>query len=322
MAKLPAYLIVLTTLSFASIHCASTSTKTGHSIMKNKQGHSISVANLDCCDDFKQQVITLDSLREVIILVHGCKASSGHFLTLREVFEARGQQAICFSYNYRTSIESCARQLVLAINVVEKILNPPGITIVAHSQGGLVARRALSYPRQDRLALNTASPKVRLVTISSPFNGINASSHCGINPLHVASAGMTLLVCQLIAGSTWSEIHPKSDFINNPGSLYNLISTHIKINTDEENTCRRVSENGACLENDFVFSLGEQYNDIVDGDDRVVNIELKAGHAQIVGGRGRPPFKLIEVLEEHRVLQSRTYLSLDKETALFHVLYR
>ncbi|MDA3851809.1 MAG: hypothetical protein PF447_11115, partial [Spirochaetaceae bacterium] len=154
-----------------------------------------------------------------IILVHGCKASSGNFKTLKEVFESRGQQAICFSYDYRNSIEDCSRELLMAINSLNDSINPPAITIIGHSQGGLVARRALISNRQDGYVLNDNNQKIRLVTISSPFNGIKASSHCGSTTLHILSGGITLLICQAIAGSTWSEINPSSSFINDPGTM-------------------------------------------------------------------------------------------------------
>lgn len=322
MIKHPAFLFLVSLVLFAALGCASTSTSDGTSILENEKGETVIAENLDCCDDFRQQIMRLDSGKGVIILVHGCKASSGHFLTLKEVFNARGQQAICFSYDYRDSIEECSARLVKAINLIDGFLNPPAITIVAHSQGGLVARRAIIADRSDDLALNVNGNKVRLVTISSPFNGIKASSHCGITPLHVATAGTTVLICQIIAGSTWSEIHPGSEFITNPGTLADAVAAHIKINTDEQDTCRSVNEDGSCDESDFVFALDEQYAQPVDADSRVQNIELHAGHAQIVGKPGRPPYELIDVLEEHGVLREQTLLTRAEESALFLALYQ
>lgn len=305
--------------SFTCIGCASVRRQ---AVVENDRGDTVATDCLDCCDDFKQQTLWLETGKEVVILVHGCKASSGSFLILKEVFESRGQQAICFSYNYRDSIEECADQLVAAIDSINNLIRPPRITVVAHSQGGLVARRALIDQRSDNRVLIGSAPKIRLVTVSSPFNGIKASSHCGITALHVVSGGATVLICQAIAGSTWSEINPSSDLINNPGKLSNLVVEHLKINTDERDTCRSVDGNGDCEESDFVFGLDEQYAERVDGDGRVNNIELKAGHAQVVGKPGKPPFTLIETLEKNDVLQKQTYLSYAEDIALLERLYR
>ncbi len=310
--------VIAVIASFSCIGCASVK----QAVVENDRGDSLATDCLDGCDDFMQQTLWLETGKEVFILVHGCKASSGSFLILKDVFKSRGQQAICFSYNYRDSIEECADQLVAAIDSVNSLIRPPRITVVAHSQGGLVARRALIDRRPDNRVLIGAAPKIRLVTISSPFNGIKASSHCGITALHVVSGGATVLICQAIAGSTWSEINPSSEFINNPGKLSDLVVEHLKINTDERDICRSVDSEGNCRESDFVFALDEQYAERVDGDGRVHNVELKAGHAQVVGRPGKPPFTLIETLEKNDVLQMQTRLTYAEDVALLERLYR
>jgi hypothetical protein len=318
MTRLPGFAAIACIVSFVCINCASTP----QTVIENDQGESITTESLDACDDFGKHTLRLENAKEVIILVHGCKASSGSFLILKEVFESRGQQAIGFSYDYRDSIEECADRLVVAINAINELTHPTRITIVAHSQGGLVARRALISNRPNNLVLKGIATKIRLVTISSPFNGIRASSHCGMTALHIATAGATVLICQAVAGSTWSEINPSSDFIKSPGQLSELVVAHLKINTDERNTCREVDSEGNCLEDDFVFALDEQYAEAVDRDSRVINIELKAGHAQVVGKPGHPPFTLIDTLEENGVLREQTSLSYAEDVALLNRLYR
>lgn len=318
MTRLPGFAIITIIMSFVCINC----TTTRQTVIENDRGESITTGSLDGCDDFGKQTLRLETDKEVIILVHGCKASSGSFLILKEVFESRGQQAIGFSYDYRDSIEECADQLVVAINSINELTHPSRITIVAHSQGGLVARRALISNRPDNLVLQDLNNKIRLVTISSPFNGIKASAHCGMTALHIASAGATVLICQAIAGSTWSEINPGSDFINNPGQLSEIVVDHLKINTDERNTCRTVDSEGKCQEDDFVFALDEQYTEAVDRDNRVSNIELKAGHAQVVGKPGNPPFMLIDTLEKNSVLRRQTSLSYAEDGVLLNRLYQ
>lgn len=291
-------------------------------VMETEGGRSATSDTLDCCDDFRRQVTRLEAGKEVVMLVHGCKSSSGRFSTLKDVFESRGQQALCFSYDYRDSIEECSAKLVCALNSVDDLLDPSSITVIGHSQGGLVARRALIRDRSDALSLKVDAGKIRLVTVSSPFNGIKASSHCGITALHVVTAGTTVLVCKAIAGSTWNEIHPRSDLIHEPGVMDASVSSHLKINTDERDVCRTVDAEGACVEDDFVFALDEQYADVIDRDERVVNVELKAGHAKVIGVTGQPPFGLIGVLEENSVLRTQTRLSRADDVMLLNRLYR
>jgi hypothetical protein len=317
MYKLLRVSILVFILFFLLLNCKSTK----QTVIENEQVIYFSSDNLDCCDDFEQQAIKLDRKKEIVILVHGCKASSGQFSTLKQVFEMRGQQAICFNYDYRDSIEECSGQLLTAVNLLSDLVNPPQITIIGHSQGALVARRALITERKDGLVLSEKAPPIRFVTISGPFNGIEASSHCGNTPLHIASGGITVLICQAIAGSTWREINPNSNMINNPGILLEKVYQHLKINTDEVGTCRSYTQEGNCEESDYVFSLDEQYKEVIDNDARVINIDLKAGHAQVVGKPGSPPFDLIHILEESKILNEQTYLSLAEEKRLFSQLY-
>lgn len=271
-------------------------------ILKTPQGDEQPIAHIDCCDDFTQEILELDPTKEVFILVHGCRGSTGSFTTLRKVFESRGQQAICFGYDYRDKIEHCAADLLSAINRINHLVDPPRITVIGHSQGGLVSRRALISEREEQ-SLKTDKQNIRLVTISAPFNGIYASEHCGIPALHVLSAGLTVLICKGITGRTWTEINPRSDFINNPGTVVDNVIDHLKIVTDESETCRRFNEEGECIESDFIFSLEEQYHPLVDTDKRVTNVEIKAGHALVVGQYGQPPLELIDVLQNNNILK-------------------
>ena len=290
-------------------------------MIKGPDGIPRSLSHLDCCDDFSKQFLDLDQNREIIVLVHGCKGSSGRFNLLRNVFQSRGQQAICFNYDYRKSIKKSADQLIEALNELNRLVAPPRIILIGHSQGGLVARRALVNKKPDQQhALE--GQNIRLVTISTPFNGIEASSHCGIKALHVLTGGITLLICQGIAGSTWSEINPRSNFINEPGTMYAGVYNHLKIVTDERDICRNYNSSGKCEKNDFVFSLDEQYKEIIDNDSRVTNVEMKAGHSLVVGTPGNPPYDLIEVLENYNVLMKNPLSSEGKQIDFMAQLYQ
>jgi hypothetical protein len=290
-------------------------------LFKGRDGLTSPLSYLDDCDDYEQQLVQLDPNREVILLVHGCKASSRRFLTLKKVVESRGQQAICFNYDYRARLEESAGKLLKAINQLNILIGPPQLTIIGHSQGGFVARRALIVERNDSNLLDDIK-SIRLVSISTPFNGITASAHCGLKTLHILSGGMTLLICQGIAGAIWSEVHPRASFINQPGKLVDAVYDHIKIVTDERDTCRNRDPSGTCVESDFVFTLEEQYHPLVDNDHRVTNVVLRAGHALAVGSEGHPPHQLIEVLEKHNLIRQDFAVSESEKRALLVKLYQ
>jgi hypothetical protein len=246
-------------------------------------------------------VLRLDPSRPLTIFVHGCKDSGGRFRDLAQVFEAHGQQTACFNYNHRDSLDRSAGELVSAIEALKALLPPGRITILAHSQGGLVARRAFIRERRDALREGDGFT-YRLFTVSAPFGGIRASSDCGKTWLHVLTLGVTVAACQIVAGSNWTEIPPGSAFMIHPGTLLPEVRDVVKVTTDELGSCRTRAPDGSCGKSDFVFSLDEQKNAAVEQDARLVGFEVKAGHVEIVGGDGVVPSKLIAVLQEQGIL--------------------
>lgn len=172
------------------------------------------------------------------------------------------------------------------------------ITLLGHSQGGLVARIALAELDE----VDTQPRDLRLVTVSSPFSGIRSARHCGLPWLHVLSLGITVAVCQGIAGANWVEIHPRSRYWTEPHDLDPGVHEHVQIVTDEADTCRRFEDDGTCAEDDLVFSVNEQENPAIEADPRVQTTRIEAGHAQVVGAGGVEPEALIEVLQSHEVL--------------------
>jgi hypothetical protein len=264
-------------------------------------GSKLRIEGLDACDDFASPAVALDPTHPLVMLVHGCKASSGRYRHLAKIFEAHGQPTLCFNYQYRGRIGSSSQGLAGSIGALTARLQHPEVTLIGHSQGGLVARRAVVAGRgqegevPDRL-------KLRLVTVSSPFNGIEVSSHCGIPALHILSLGIMTALCQGVAGSIWPEIHPRSDFVTDPGELLEIVSDHLMVVTDERGSCRRRSPDGRCLTEDFVFSLEEQRNERLTHDPRVTDLEVRNGHAAIVGDEDRPPLQLMAVLQEHGIM--------------------
>jgi len=78
------------------------------------------------------------------------------------------------------------------------------VTVVGHSQGALIARKALVAERPDPIGNDDL--KLRLVTVSGPFAGIAAANQCG-NPLaRVLTLGLLGPLCKIVTGDKWSEI--------------------------------------------------------------------------------------------------------------------
>lgn len=259
------------------------------------------VEGLSACVPGTTSPLTLDPARPLTLLVHGCNASLGEFRSLSAVFEAHGQQTLCFVYDDRDRIEDSSAQLIAALTPLEDLLEPGELTLLGHSQGGLVCRRALVADRPDAHRPR-AGFRYRLVTVSSPFAGIRASHLCGKTWLHVITLGVTMATCQAVTGSKWPEIFPGSKYLQQPGRLGEATRRSVQVVTDERGACLERARDGSCAVSDDVFSLEEQQNPAVEADARVQSVQLRAGHSAVVGIQGEPPNALIEALQTHGVL--------------------
>ncbi|MDB4985001.1 MAG: hypothetical protein JWN04_179 [Myxococcaceae bacterium] len=263
---------------------------------------------------------TIDPTARLVVLVHGCNASQGRFVALAELFELHGYQTLCFRYDDRQRLGGVARQLHRALREVARQRDQTDLTVLGHSQGGLVARAALAA---DQAAIPTRRGPLAifLVTVSAPFNGISAAAHCGAPWLHAVTLGSTLAVCRAIAGPKWRDIHPASQLVMRPGQLSPMVASHLEIRTDERNSCRTRAADGRCERADYVFSVLEQRNLKVDADLRVTPEVVAAGHAEIVGSDDAPPRKLLSVLQRHRVLSATPEHKLAALEALWQRLF-
>jgi pimeloyl-ACP methyl ester carboxylesterase len=236
--------------------------------------------------------------RPLVVLVHGCNASAARYRSLARVFEFHGQEALCFEYNDRARVSRSARQLRMALSALGDRLGQRELVVIGHSQGGLVARMAVTGHEQ-------VIPPLRLVTVSTPFNGIRAAEDCGARWLHALTLGVTVAICRSVAGAKWNEIHPQARAVLHPPSLPDSVQDHLRVLTDERNTCRRKAPGSdECLEDDYVFSLEEQRNLRMDADARVHLTEVAAGHAEIVGNESIEPRKLIGILQAQDIMAS------------------
>ena len=263
---------------------------------------ALDIPGLSACTTTADSTIHLNSTEPVNIIVHGCYGSAGRFRALAQVFAYHGQQTVCFNYNDRDSLITSSEQLTAALEILFSKIENRDITIIGHSQGGLIARKALAMDQQA--GWMSGKDRLRLVTISSPFAGISAADHCGSPTAKLISFGLVIPICKLISGDKWYEITHPSPFIQAPGELHGQVDEHVKIVTDETGSCRHYGEKGACIKDDFVFSLSEQYIPVIDTSPKVVNIEVTAGHVEIVGDYRVAPIKLISLLQQRGVMRT------------------
>jgi hypothetical protein len=263
---------------------------------------AVQIASLSNCTHSDDRELHLNSQEPVTVIVHGCFSSAGRFRSLADVFAFHGQQTVCFNYDDRDSLTNSSKELITALEELSAVLQKPEINIIGHSQGGLVARRALIEERSDRFSIDDIN--FDLVTISTPFGGIEAAAHCGSRTLAWLSIGLTKPLCQIITGRKYREIHGKSEFILEPGQLNSSVNEHLKIVTDEVDSCRVYDDQGDCVKDDFVFSIDEQHQGIVDSQTGLSSIIVKAGHVEIVGDASSVPTKLISILQEQRYLRA------------------
>ena len=179
-------------------------------------------------------------------------------------------------------------------------MHDPTLTVMGHSMGGLVVRKALERDRPD--AWRRDGVALNLLTISAPFAGIGVAEPCGYRTAQWLSLGTVPGICRLITGDNWFEITSASDFIRRPGALLPAVEKFLKVVTDERGSCRRRDANGHCVESDYVFNLAEQYQPALDGSRGLTNVEVGAGRVEIVGDHNSAPRKLITILQEHGML--------------------
>ncbi len=279
---------------------------------------TLSIPGLGPCTDSPDRNLRFDSSQPINVLVHGCFGSSGQFRGLAQVLAFHGQQSACFTYDDRARLTHSATDLSRAVSQLALQSRGSRITVIGHSQGALIARKSLTEPVLMSLPGHPAG--VRLVTVSGPFAGIESARTCGNAWLYPLSLGLLPLSCYLVTGPKWTDITYSSPFILEPGALAPQVIDHLKIDTDERDTCRR-TEGGRCVEDDDVFSLTEQRNARVEADSRVRRVEVNAGHVEIVGDKRVAPRKLIAILQDQGVLRSTAPMRLSAFDLLLARLY-
>ncbi len=261
---------------------------------------AVHVPQLGPCTDSPDRTLRFNADQPVTVLVHGCNGSAGHFRALAQLYAFHGQQAVCFSYDDRDSLVVSSGQLIRALDALSAHQRNRSLTVIGHSMGGLVARKALEAGRRGEW--QRGDVRLQLATVSAPVAGISVASHCGYRPLHWLTLGALPGICWAITGDNWYEITSSSEFIRRPGALLDSVQRYLKVVTDERGTCRRRRVDGSCLESDYIFSVEEQYHPVIDRYARLTNVEVDAGHVEIVGYKDVAPRKLLEILQRENLL--------------------
>ena len=261
---------------------------------------TLSVSNLSSCTDADEDSIQIDSKSPITVLVHGCNGSAGRFRSLAQLYAFHGQQAVCYSYDDRDKLVDSAEKLAAALGKLANATNNQELSILGHSMGGLIARKALDS--DDKIFNTSSDRKLELITVSAPFAGIAAAKYCGDRSLHWLSLGVVPGICWLITGDNWYEITSSSNFITYPKPMLASVQRHLKVVTNEKDACRLQSKDGKCIESDDIFELPEQYQPAIDNGPKVVGVQVDAGHVEIIGNKQVAPRKLISILQEYGML--------------------
>lgn len=258
------------------------------------------VSGLGPCTAEADRHVRLNKTAPVAILVHGFLGSPSRMRPLAQELSFRGLQTICFSYDDRDSLMHSSGELARAIDALAAELVAPQITVIGHSHGGLIARKALVAERPDPLGASQA--RLHLVTVATPFSGTALARWCAYTPARILTLGLGDLVCRLISGKKWYEITYASEFIRQPGKLVSMVQDHLLIMTDEASSCRTFDAQGYCSRADYVISLPEQHFPPVEDGPRVTPVQVKAGHLEIIGELGGGAGKLLTVLQQRGLL--------------------
>jgi len=276
----------------------------------------ITIPGLSQCRKDIQAGASINADKAVYLMVHGCRGSAGSFKKLAEVLEYQGKQALCYTYNDRDKLSDVASHLSATVGELSGYLNNPEITLIGHSQGGLIARKSVT---KEFLTGKAAS--LTLVTVSAPLSGIRAAEACGKTSIRLATLGIHDLACRLISGGKWFEITSSSNYIQTPGELQSSVVKYALVMTDETGSCREYDASGNCLRDDYVFSLREQQLPVATQGLQALSKVIKDGHVAVVGENEKVPYKLIYALQDLEVLEKTPVYEEAKFSEFLQELY-
>ena len=220
------------------------------------------------------------SVPSLVILVPGINAAAEDFDPLEAEMRDRGYRVARFDYDSTQSLERSADQFIEMARDLQAKSGLQKIVVIAHSMGGLVARRAMVQGRKATLA---GSFPIELITVAAPFGGFASADKIPI-PWNIFGIK-----------ESHRYLGTSTDFIRSPGSLGPNIS-HMKIETDERGRTRILA--GETVADSVAFPENQQ-NAEVDSDPQVVRRKtIKVGHVAVLCDRGRVPDELLSVLDD------------------------
>ncbi len=262
-------------------------------------GTTTRLAGLSSCTDVGSDESAIEvGERPVVILVHGNVAGPYRFSALARAIAAHGHDVLCFRWNTRRRIGGASEALAASIDALRR--HVPEVTVIGHSLGGLIARRALTdgvLPDPVR-----QSAPLRLVTIATPFAGVASARTCGLRWARVFSFGTVGAICRRVARTAaWRDFHPAASVIVEPGVLSNEVQLHLHVVTIEQDQCRRRcrtddGSEGRCRKTDSVFREAEQDPALV-ADPRLRSTSIEAGHGHVVGNARTVPASTVAILQ-------------------------
>ncbi|MBL4846262.1 MAG: hypothetical protein JKY65_12095 [Planctomycetes bacterium] len=220
--------------------------------------------------------------RKLAVVVHGINPDHADLDPLSRDLARRGYTVVRFVYDDSERLHRSAARLRSALAQIQRESRPGQLRVVAHSMGGLVARRALT---KDPLPSPPESPEasqgrvlalagpLTLVTIASPFGGFWPAN------LSRADFGKGPPVFRDLGN--WAK------FIRKPGELASGV-THVKVETKEKG--KRLSG-----KSDKSVRLRRQKQKTVDKGARVV-YRVDRGHVGSINQGGRVPEEIRSIL--------------------------
>jgi len=213
--------------------------------------------------------------------VHGCKARPGGFCRWRSCMLSR-QQAVCFSYDDRASLVRVSGELIAALDGLAGHMHNRQLTVMGHSMGGLVSERHWSATAR---AWNAP-------TWNCGYSPSRRRSPASALPRPAATAGAMAEPGVVPASARWYRRQLVRDHLGLDSSAARAAAAHgtaiLKIVTDERGHLPALDANGAVSRAIMSSALGEQYQPVVTAR-RLTNVEVDAGHVEIVGDRNIVP---------------------------------
>jgi|GEM_PF-4270988 len=194
----------------------------------------------------------------VVILVHGIKPEGDMFHPLASTLFSDGQRPFLFQYDDSKNLEKTADRFVDEVLDLKKRFGISEVRIIAHSMGGLIARRAMVKGRKKSLA--HAGVQIKFMSVATPFRGFSSANPAGNRILKLLGRPFGMK-------ASWGNLGTRAELITNPLHLGSNVE-HFKMETFEK-----------FREQDSVVTCDGQVQTLVDADAKVIDA-IRTGHVE------------------------------------------